>query len=561
MKLVECVPNFSEGRDRAVIDAIARAIESVDGVRLLDVDPGVATNRTVVTFVGTPAAAAEAAFRAIRTAGERIDMRQHRGEHARLGATDVCPFVPLGDATMEDCVALARELGARVGRELEIPIYLYEAAALHPERRNLATIRAGEYEGLEAKLRDRAWKPDFGPARFDAARGATVIGARPFLVAYNINLNTRDKRLANDIALDLRESGRAARDASGAIVRDAAGKPVLRPGRFPHLKAVGWMIEEYGRAQISINFTNTDVTPVHVVFDAACAEAERRGLRVTGSELVGLVPRGVMLAAGRHYLRKQGKSAGAPEAELIHVAVLSLGLGELKPFIASERIVEDRVRGTAGMRLQSLSLGDFADELSTDSPAPGGGSVAALVGALGAALAAMVANLSHRPGSSSEIEELAIAAQSIKSELLAAVDRDAAAFDAVLAARRLPKATGAAASTRDAAIRAALREACGVPLGVAQAAARAAEAARAAARVGIAAAQSDAGVAALCAATAAEGAYYNVLINLAELTDPADAEFVRTTRDAGQTACDQAQAAAETVRTTVRGGLAPAPAP
>ena len=561
MKLVECVPNFSEGRDRGVLDAITRAIEAVDGVRLLDVDPGAATHRTVVTFVGPPEAAAEAAFHAIRIAGERIDMRQHRGEHARLGATDVCPFVPLAGATMQDCIELARALGERVGRELEIPVYLYEEAATRPERRNLATIRAGEYEGLADKLRDPAWKPDFGPARFDAARGATVIGARAFLVAYNINLNTRDKKLAQDIALDLRESGRAERDAKGVIVRDAAGKQVTRPGRFPHVKAVGWAIEEYGRAQISINFTNTEVSPVHAVFDAACLEADRRGLRVTGSELVGLVPLEVLLAAGRHFLRKQGKSAGAPESELLHIAVRSLGLDELRPFVAAERVIEYRVRDAASSRLQSMSLLEFADVLSTDAPAPGGGSVAALVGALAAALAAMVASLSHRADSPAELERLGLEAQATKAALLASVDRDAASFDAVLAARRLPKATGGGASARDAAVRAALRAACTEPLAVAQAAARAAEQARAAATLGIAAARSDAGVAALCAATAAEAALYNVLINLAELTDPADADFVRTTRHAAQAACDAAHATANAVRATVRGSLAGSPAP
>jgi glutamate formiminotransferase/formiminotetrahydrofolate cyclodeaminase len=321
MRLVECVPNFSEGSDRAILDAISAAIAAVEGVRLLDVDPGAATNRTVFTFVGPPDAAQEAAFQAIRVAAERIDMRSHRGEHARLGATDVCPFVPLQGTSMEDCVALARALGERVGVELEIPVYLYEEAATRPERRNLATIRAGEYEGLEAKLRDPAWKPDFGPRRFNARAGASVIGAREFLVAYNINLNTRDKKLATDIALDLREAGRNQRGPDGKFVRDENGIPIKRPGRFQHVKAVGWYIEEYARAQISINFTNIRITPVHEVFDAACEEATKRGLRVTGSELVGLVPRDAMLAAGRHYLRKQRRSSGVPESELIHIAV------------------------------------------------------------------------------------------------------------------------------------------------------------------------------------------------------------------------------------------------
>jgi glutamate formiminotransferase/formiminotetrahydrofolate cyclodeaminase len=552
--LVECVPNFSEGRDQSVLDAIAAAIQAVDGARLLDVDPGQATNRTVFTFVGPPAAALEAAFRAIRTAAERIDMRKHKGEHARLGATDVCPFVPLAGSSMAECVELARRLGARVGDELGIPVYLYEEAARRPERRNLATIRAGEYEGLEDKLRDPAWKPDFGPATFQAKSGATVIGAREFLVAYNINLNTRDKKLAHELALDLREAGRARRDASGSILRDSDGNAILQPGRFRHVKAVGWYIEEYGRAQISINLTNVRETPIHAVFDAACQEAEKRGLRVTGSEIVGLVPRQAILDAGRHYLRKQGRTAAAPEAELVHIAVRSLGLDELRPFVPEERIVEYRVRDEGAARLRNMNLQAFADALSTDSAVPGGGSAAALTGALSAALAAMVASLAPRSDAAVErgAEELGIAAQTLKDDLLAAVDADAAAFEAVLAARRLPKSDPAA---RDTAIRAATRRAAEVPLEVLRGAARAAELARDAVRMGLPATRCDAGVAALCAGAAAEGAWYNVLVNLVDLRDPADAPFVGATRQAADAALAATQATCTAVRSDVRSHL------
>ncbi len=556
MRWIECVPNFSEGRDRDVVDAIAAAVQSVDGVRLLDVDPGQATNRTVFTFVGAPDAVQEAAFRAIRTAAERIDMRAHHGEHARLGATDVCPFVPLDGASMDECVQLARRLGERVGAELKIPVYLYEEAATRPERRNLATIRAGEYEGLEAKLRHPDWRPDFGPAHFDARTGATVIGAREFLVAYNINLNTRDKKLAHDIALDLREAGRALRGPDGKFVRDAQGAPMQRPGRFPHVKAVGWYIEEYGRAQISINLTNLKVTPLHAVFDAACEEAERRGLRVTGSEIVGLVPRAVLLDAGRHYLRRQGRSAGVPERELLHIAVRSLGLDEISPFDAATKVVEYRVRDAAAQRWRSGALDAFVDALSTESPVPGGGSVAAVCGALAAALAAMVANLTLAPSTANEtrqeLERLALGAQELKDDFLVAIDADAAAFAAVLAAMRLPRADLA---TRDAAVRNATRGATVIPLAVLEKSAQAAALAATAARLGTRTALSDAGVAALCAATAAESAYYNVLINLANLNHADDADFVTQTRAAASRALDSSITHSEVARAAVRGAL------
>jgi len=520
-KLVECVPNFSEGRDRATIDAITRVIAATPGVRLLDVDPGADTNRTVVTFVGEPEAAAAAAFAAIARAAEVIDMAQHHGAHARLGATDVCPFVPLEGVTMEECVALARQVGERVGRELGIPVYLYEEAATSPARRNLADIRKGEYEGLRDKLADPEWRPDFGPAALNPRTGASVIGAREFLIAYNINLNTKDKRLATRIAQVIRESGGPKRDAKGAFVLDQQGERVHQPGRFEHCKATGWYIDQYGLAQISINFTNYKKTPVHAVFDDCRREAEKLGLRVTGSELVGLIPKAALLAAGRHYLEKQGASAGQPEADLIEAAVLSLGLAQLGPFDPRKKIIELAV--TDEPRLGSLTLRRFVDVLSTDSPTPGGGSVAALGGALGAALAAMVGNLTvGKKGYESvdaEMRRVAATGQALKDELLAAVDRDAAAYDAVMAAARLPKKTPEEAAARTAAVERATRGATAVPLEVLRAAARVAELAEQVAARGFKPSLSDAGVAAAAARTAATGAYLNVRINLGGLED------------------------------------------
>ena len=522
MKLVECVPNFSEGRDPDKIRAVTLEVESTPGVKLLDVDPGASTNRTVVTFIGPPEAASEAAFRAIRRAAEVIDMRAHKGAHSRIGATDVCPFVPLAGVTMEDCVRLARDLGRRVADELGIPVFLYEEAASSPDRRNLAAIRQGEYEGLAEKLKDPAWKPDFGEAVFNPRAGATVIGAREFLIAYNINLDTRDRKLANEIALNIRESGRVRRDKDGAIVRDAAGEAVKVPGRFPFVKAVGWYIEDYGRAQISINFTNFKATPVHVVFDAVCREAEKLGLRATGSELVGLIPLEALLAAGRHYLRKQGKSAGCPEEELVRQAVMSLGLGDVVPFDPKKKIIEYQVEDTAA-RLVRMDLRSFANELSMDSPAPGGGSVAALCGALSAALSAMVANLTvGKKGYEKfwrDLDRAAGVAQELKDRMLRAVDLDTVAFTKVLEAGRLPKATLEQQSERAAALEAANQEAAAVPLGVLRASLSLLKLARGAALRGNVNSVTDAGVAALTAASAAEGAYYNVLINLPNITD------------------------------------------
>jgi len=530
MKLVECVPNFSEGRDQDKIKAIVREIEAVPGVKLLDVDPGESTNRTVVTFLGTPESVKEAAFRAIAKAAEVIDMRGHKGAHSRIGATDVCPFVPVSGVTMEECVRLAEELGARVAKELGIPVYLYESAAGTLERRNLATVRAGEYEGLSEKFKDRRWAPDFGEPVLNPKSGATVIGAREFLIAYNINLNTRDRKLAHEIALSLRESGRAKRDKDGNVVKDKRGNSVKVPGKFREVKSVGWYIEDYGLAQISVNFTNYKITPVHVVFDEARKLADKLGLRVTGSELVGLIPKEALLMAGRYYLGKQGKSPGVPEEELVRTAVRSLGLNDVSPFDPEKKIIENQFEKD-GRSLVGLTIREFANELSMDSPAPGGGSVAALCGALSAALSAMVANLTFGKRGYEEVREemaaTAVRAQALKDGLLEAVDRDTRAFNRVMEAFRLPKTTPEQAGEKERAVEEANKEATLVPLNVLEQAVEAVALARAAAAKGNENSVSDAGVAGLAGQAAGEGAYYNVLINLAGIKD---AKFVADVR-------------------------------
>jgi glutamate formiminotransferase/formiminotetrahydrofolate cyclodeaminase len=522
MRIVECVPNFSEGRDKDKINAIVREIEAVPGVKLLDADPGESTNRTVVTFIGEPGAVKEAAFKAIKKAAEVLDMRTHKGAHSRIGATDVCPFVPVSGVTMEDCIRLAHELGGRVAGELGIPVYLYEEAAQKPDRRNLANIRAGEYEGLPEKLKDPNWAPDYGDPVFNPKSGATVIGAREFLIAYNINLNTRDRRLAHEIALNLRESGRAKKDKDGNVVRDSLGNSVKLPGKFRDVKAVGWYIEDYGVAQISINFTNYKRSPVHAVFDETVKQAEKLGLRVTGSELVGLIPKEAVLMAGRHYLEKQGKTAGVPEEEIIRTAVLSLGLNDVSTFDPDKKIIERQFK-EAGKMLVSLNLREFADEVSMDSPAPGGGSVAALCGALSAALSSMVANLTYgKKGyeeSGEDMKRVAVRAQELKDELLRAVDLDSRAFNKVMEAFRLPKGTGDQNREREAAVEDASKGASLVPLGVLAAAAELIELAEVVARKGNRNSLSDAGVAGLTAQAAGEGAYYNVRINLPGIKD------------------------------------------
>jgi glutamate formiminotransferase len=522
MKLVECVPNFSEGRDPEKIRAITQEIERTPGVKLLDVDPGESTNRTVVTFIGSPEGVKEAAFRAIAKAAEVIDMTKHKGAHSRIGATDVCPFVPVSEMTMDDCIALAHELAERVAGELGIPVYLYEEAAQKPERHNLAAIRAGEYEGLAEKLKNPAWAPDYGKPVFNPKSGATVIGAREFLIAYNINLNTRDRRLAHEIALGLRESGRAQRNGDGNIVKDESGKTVNLPGKFKHVKAVGWYIDDYGIAQVSINFTNYKVTPVHVVFDEAVRLADQLGLRVTGSELVGLIPKEAMLMSGRYYLEKQGKSPGIPEKDLIRTAVLSLGLNDVSRFDPEKKIIEYQFRDTSSS-LVRLALGEFIDELSLDSPAPGGGSAAALCGAVSAALSAMVANLTvGKKGYESvqaELKQVALKAQAAKDEMLKAVDEDTRAFNRVMEAFRLPGGSEDQAREKEAAVQQAYVKATRVPLGVLEKSVALLELAKTAATKGNRNSLSDAGVAALAAEAALAGARFNVLINLPNIRD------------------------------------------
>ncbi len=521
MKLVECVPNFSEGRDMAVIEKITSEIESTEGVKLLDVDPGKDTNRTVVTFIGSPDAVVEAAFKAIARAAEVIDMSKHSGAHARMGATDVCPFVPVSEITMEECAELARRLGARVGEELQIPVYLYEHAASTPERRNLANIRAGEYEGLPDKLKDPAWKPDFGPARFNKGAGATVIGAREFLIAYNVNLNTRDTKVAREIAFTIREKGRLKRDGDGKVVRDDSGKALREPGIFKACKAVGWYMEDFGRAQVSINLVDYKITPPHLVFDECSRIAGEMGARVTGSELVGLIPLEAMLAAGKHYLEKLGKTKGVPESELIHTAVLSMGLGDLYPFEPEKKIIEYQF--DRGGPLTTMRIDEFSDLLSTDAPAPGGGSVAALCGALSGALSSMVGALTHGKNGYEEafadMEEAGVEGQRLKEQFIADVDRDTAAFNRVMDAMRMPKKSDEEKAAREAAIEEATKEATLVPLEVLRRARAAADVARRVVEKGNRNSISDAGVAALTARTAAEGAYLNVRINLAGIKD------------------------------------------
>ena len=518
--LLECVPNFSEGRDAAVIDRIAKAIDAVDGVRLLDVDPGSSTHRTVVTFVGEPQAVLEGAFRGMAVAAELIDMRRHHGEHPRMGATDVCPLVPISGINMAEVAALARELGERVGRELGIPVYLYGAAAAKPERRQLDAVRAGEYEGLPARVADPAWRPDFGPARFNARSGATAIGARDFLVAYNVNLNTRSSRRAFAVAYDIREQGRLKREGNpltGPIARDAAGDEVWIPGRLKGVKAVGWFIPEYGVAQVSMNITDLGSTALHEAFEACRDAARDRGMRATGSELVGLVPLAAMLAAGRHYLRQQQRSLGVPESEVVQMAVKSMGLDELGPFDPQKKIIEYRMQAAAPVGLTGLSLRDFSAAVAAEDPAPGGGSVAATLGALAAALGTMVANVSaNKRGWDdrwAEFSAWAEVGQQARSRLLALVDEDSQAFDAVLAANRLPAGNDMQRDVRAAAVAEAFHKAVAVPLQVMRETMALAELLLTMAEVGAPDAASDALVGALCLRAAVHGAGANVRIN------------------------------------------------
>src|ERR1700756_4688903 len=448
-KLIECVPNFSEGRDQNVIRQITDAIESVDGVSLLDVDPGASTNRTVVTLVGSPDAAVEAAFPAIKKAAELIDMRKHKGAHPRMGATDVCPFIPVSNVSWEDAIECANQLGKRVGDELKVPVYLYEKAAKNKSRSNLSVIRAGEYEGFFKKIKQPEWKPDFGPDVFNEKSGATVIGVRDFLVAYNVNLNTKSVRRANSVAFDVREQGRIKTEDGtpwGTPVLDANGEPIRIPGALKHVKAIGWFVKEYGITQVSMNLTNIEETPLHAAFDACNESASKRGLRVTGSEIVGMLPKKCLVDAGRYFLRKQNWSEGASEEELIDIAIRSMGLSELKPFDPEEKVIELKIASDASKKsLVKMSVREFCNETLSDSPAPGGGSVAALMGALGASLGGMEANLSAgKRGWDDQLKyfsDWAVKAQQTKDELLVLVDEDTAAFNEVMAAFGLPKGT------------------------------------------------------------------------------------------------------------------------
>jgi glutamate formiminotransferase / formiminotetrahydrofolate cyclodeaminase len=533
-QLIECVPNFSEGRDMAIIKQITDAIEAVDGVHLLDVDPGKATNRTVVTFVGAPSAVIEAAFQAIKKACEVIDMSRHSGEHPRMGATDVCPLIPVAGISMEETAQWAAQLGERVGREIQLPVYLYEAAATRPERKNLATIRAGEYEGLSEKIVQPEWKPDFGPAQFNAKSGATVIGARDFLVAYNVNLNTTSVRRANSVAFDIREKGRVLTDPkTGKPMKDAQGEPIRQEGWLKGVKAIGWFIEEYSIAQISMNITDTKLTALHEAFEACCKSADQRGMRVTGSELVGLVPLKVMLDAGKYFLHKQERSAGVSEGELIKIAIKSMGLDEISAFDPKQKIIEYNIANkNAGVnkRLIDKDLRAFADETASESPAPGGGSISAYVGALGAALATMVANLSsHKRGWDERWAEFGTAAETgqyLKDALLRAVDDDTNAFNAIMSAFALPNATPEEKAARKKAIQAATKLAIEVPAQVMRLAFDTFALVQQMAETGNPNSVTDAGVGALCARAAVHGAFLNVKINASGLDDRDYAEKV-----------------------------------
>lgn len=538
--IIECVPNFSEGKNKVVIDQICQAIAETEGVSLLNVDPGAATNRTVVTFTGHPDAVVEAAFRGIKKAAELIDMTKHKGEHPRMGATDVCPLIPISGITMEETAKYAEKLGERVGRELNIPVYLYEAAAKKPERQNLATIRAGEYEGFFQKITDPEWKPDFGPAVMNAQSGATVIGARDFLVAYNVNLNTVSERKANSVAFDVREAGRVMKKGE-TILRDEKGEALREPGKLKCVKGIGWFIEEYGIAQVSMNLTNLQVTSLHEAFEACCESATRRGMRVTGSELVGLVPKNVMLEAGRYFLKKQGRSTGVSEKELIFIAVKSLGLDELTPFDPMERVIEYKMASANQNPLVQKTLTDFADTTASESPAPGGGSVSAYVGALGAALGTMVANLSAgKKGWEKQIgyfSDFADKGQSIKDKLLYLVDEDTRAFNAIITAVRMPKATDEEKQMRKNAMHEATRYAIQIPLEVMKTAFDAFDLVDAMVKKGNVNSISDAGVGGLCLKTAIYGAYLNVKINCAGFDDE---NYVRTVNEEAENILEEA---------------------
>ncbi len=543
-KLLECVPNFSEGNDLNKIKQITNKIESTEGVKLLDVDPGKDTNRTVVTFVGTPEAVVEAAFLAVKKASEVIDMSQHKGKHPRFGATDVCPLVPVSGITMDEAVEYARKLGERIGNELNVPVYCYEYAAYKEERQNLANCRKGEYEGLPEKLSDPAWKPDFGPPAFNARSGAMAVGARDFLVAYNINLNTTSTRRANAIAFDIRERGRPKRKGhplTGEILRDADGKPIMIPGSLKYVKAIGWFIEDYGIAQISINLTNITKTPVHVAFDETCKKAEARGIRVTGSELVGLIPLQAMLDAGKYFLKKQQRSCGVSDQELIKIAVKSLGLDDLYPFKPKEKIIEYAIAEKDKQRLIGLSVENFTFETASESPAPGGGSVSAMMGAAGTALGTMVANLSsHKRGWDEQWEEFSEWAEEgkeIQEKLLQLIDEDTNAFNAIIKAFKMPKKTKEEALERDKAIGDATKYAIEVPFTVMKTAYKAFKLLTSMVEKGNPPSITDAGVGALAVRSCILGAFLNVKVNAKDFDDK---EYVEKVLKEGQKIADDA---------------------
>jgi glutamate formiminotransferase / formiminotetrahydrofolate cyclodeaminase len=540
-QLIECVPNISEGRDENIIRQVTSVVESVEGVRLIDVDPGKATNRTVITMVGTPEEVCEAAFRLVKKASELIDMRKHHGEHPRFGATDVCPLIPISNITMEETAEYARKLAKRIGGELSIPVYCYEFASFKPERKNLANCRKGEYEGLPDKLADPEWKPDFGPDRFNdqvKKTGVTAVGARNFLVAYNVNLNTTSTRRANAIAFDVRETGRVKREGdpvTGKIVKDEKGNPVYEPGMLRSVKAIGWFIEEYGVAQISMNLTDITVTSVHEAFDAVCKSAESRGVRVTGSELVGVIPLKAMLDAGRHYLRKQQRSTGIPDREIIKIAVKSLGLDQLGPFDPNRKIIEYLLEDHKAGKLVDMTVRDFVYETASESPAPGGGSVSATMGAMGVALGTMVANLSsHKRGWDDRWEEFSEWAEKGKfyhDELLKMVDEDTLAFNRIMDAFGLPGNTEEDKVKRKKAVQEATRYAIEVPLKVMTLCHESLEVMEAMALHGNPNSVSDAGVGAIAALAGIRGAFLNVKINCGGLDDK---DFVKQVTEKGE---------------------------
>ena len=556
-QIIECVPNFSEGRDMTIIKQITDVIESVDGVKLLDVDPGKATNRTVVTFVGAPQPVIDAAFLAIKKASELIDMSKHKGEHPRFGATDVCPLIPIAGIEMDELVKYAHALGKRVGEELNIPVYHYEFAATKPERKNLATVRSGEYEGIADKIIKPEWAPDWGKAEFNAHSGNVAIGARNFLIAYNVNLNTTSSRRANAVAFDVREQGRIKREGNpvtGKVVNDKDGNPERIPGKLKGVKGIGWYIEEYGIAQVSMNITDITKCSLHEAYEACHESALERGLRVTGSEIVGLVPLQSMLDAGKYFLAKQERSLGVPESEIIKIAIKSMGLDELGPFDPNEKIIEYKMRDASTHPLVNMKLNAFADETASESPAPGGGSISAYVGALGAALGTMVANLSaHKRGWDGRWEEFSIHAETgmaIMQKLIDLVDEDTAAFNGIMEAIRMPKGTDEEKKARDAAMDAATKNAIVVPFRVMETSYAAFDFLKVMAEVGNPNSVSDAGVGALCCRAAIRGAYLNVQINSGGMEND---EWVAAKLDEGRKIVEDAFVREEEIMGVVEG--------